>query len=73
VSSTVDVNILVYAADETSIYHARARALLEHVAASPAITYLFWPVLIGYVRIITHPAILDAPCRLIKHWPTSTI
>ncbi len=60
-SATLDVNILVYAADETSIRHARARALLEHVATSPSITYLFWPVLLGYMRIVTHPAIVDAP------------
>lgn len=60
-SATLDVNILVYAADEASSRHLRARALLEHVAASPSITYLFWPVLLGYMRLITHPAIVDTP------------
>lgn len=60
-SATIDVNILVYAADETSTRHSRARAFLEHIATSPAITYLFWPVLLGYVRIVTHPSIVDAP------------
>lgn len=60
-TTTLDVNILVYAADETSPRHARARNLLEHIATSPAITYLFWPVLLGYMRIVTHPAIVTAP------------
>lgn len=60
-SRTLDVNVLVYAADETSDRHQRARALLDHVATSPSITYLFWPVLLGYVRVITHPAILTSP------------
>jgi uncharacterized protein len=60
-SETLDVNVLVYAADETSHRHERSRALLEHVATRPAITYLFWPVLLGYLRIITHPAILESP------------
>jgi len=60
-SSTLDVNILVYAADETSARHDRARALVEHVAASTEITYLFWPVLLGYMRIVTHPGIAEAP------------
>ncbi len=60
-SVTLDVNVLVYAADETSDRHSRARALLDHVATSPAITYLLWPVLLGYVRIITHPTILESP------------
>ncbi|MDQ3570470.1 MAG: PIN domain-containing protein [Actinomycetota bacterium] len=60
-SRTLDVNILVYAADETSERHGRARALLDHIATSPAITYLFWPVLLGYIRIVTHPAIVSSP------------
>lgn len=60
-SATLDVNILVYAADETSSRHVRARSLLEHVATSQSITYLFWPVLLGYMRIVTHPAIVDEP------------
>jgi toxin-antitoxin system PIN domain toxin len=60
-SRTLDVNVLVYAADETSDHHSRARALLDHVAMSPSITYLLWPVLLGYVRIITHPSILQSP------------
>ena len=60
-SSTLDVNVLVYAADETSRRHPRARALLDHIAGSPSITYLLWPVLLAYVRITTHPAILDSP------------
>ncbi len=60
-SCTLDVNVLVYAADQTSNRHTRARALLDHVATSPAITYLLWPVLLGYVRIITHPLILQSP------------
>jgi toxin-antitoxin system PIN domain toxin len=60
-SATLDVSILVYAADQTSSRHVRARALLEHVATSPSITYLFWPVVLGYMRIVTHPGIVDAP------------
>lgn len=60
-TTTLDVNILVYAADETSSRYGRARALLEHVATSPSITYLFWPVLLGYMRIVTHPAIVERP------------
>jgi toxin-antitoxin system PIN domain toxin len=60
-SATLDVNLLVYAADETSDRHNRARALLDWVATTPTITYLFWPVVLGYLRIITHPAVLRSP------------
>lgn len=60
-SSTVDVNVLVYAADETSDRYERARLLLHHLATTRSITYLFWPVLMGYLRIVTHPAIVSSP------------
>jgi len=61
VSATLDVNLLVYAVNEDSDLQPRARALLERVATRSAITYLFWPVLMGYLRIITHPSILRSP------------
>ncbi len=60
-SRTLDVNVLVYAADTTSHRHDRALAFLHHVATDRSITYVFWPVLLGYVRIITHPGILSSP------------
>ena len=63
-TATLDVNILLYAANSSSERHERARRLLEHVAAGPAILHLFWPVLIGYVRIATHPAVFERPLGL---------
>ncbi|MCW3042893.1 MAG: putative conserved rane protein [Actinobacteria bacterium] len=63
-SATLDTNVLIYAVDEDSDLQPRARALLDHVATRPAITYLFWPVLMGYLRIITHPSILRSPLDL---------
>jgi toxin-antitoxin system PIN domain toxin len=64
VTAALDVNILLYAADRSSEHHERARRLLEHLAAGPAILHLFWPVLIGYVRIATHPAVFERPLKL---------
>ncbi len=63
-SATVDANVLLYASDESSPFHAAARARLEAVARGPEIVYLFWPVLMAYLRISTHPAILDPPLPL---------
>ena len=60
-SATVDVNVLVYASNEADPAHEPARALLERLAAGPSLLYLFWPVLLGYLRIVTHPAILPRP------------
>ena len=60
-SATVDANILVYASDEQSEVHDAAEALIRRLATGPEILYLFWPVLLGYLRIVTHPGILTNP------------
>jgi len=63
-SRTVDVNVLLYASDETSPEHARALATLEALATGPEIVYLFWPALMSYLRLATHPAIFARPLSL---------
>lgn len=60
-SQTFDVNVLVYATHRTSPFHQQARALVERFLAGPELVYLLWPVALGYLRIVTHPALLDAP------------
>lgn len=60
-SQTVDTNVLVYATHTGSPFHDRARALVEHLFAGPALAYLFWPAVVGYVRVVTHPSILATP------------
>ncbi len=60
-STTIDANVLVYASNTADPVHAPARALIERLAAGPDLLYLFWPALMGYLRIVTHPAILPRP------------
>lgn len=60
-TTTVDTNVLVYASDTGAPEHERAQALLEHLAAGPDLVVLLWPTLLGYLRIVTHPSICDAP------------
>lgn len=60
-STTVDTNVLLYASDEASERHSRARELMEELAEGPDLLYLFWPVLMGYLRIATHPAVFENP------------
>lgn len=60
-SATVDVNVLVYASNEADPAHGPARSLVERLAAGPDLVYLLWPTLLGYVRIVTPPAILPRP------------
>ena len=54
-SQTVDTNVLVYATHNRSPFHGLARGLVERLIAGPDIAYLFWPTVLGYLRIVTHP------------------
>lgn len=58
---TLDTNVLLYASDESSGFHAPAIELLESLAKGPDLVYVFWPVALGYLRISTHPAIFQKP------------
>lgn len=60
-SATLDVKVLVYASNSADPAHGLARQLVERLAAGPDLLYLFWPTLMGYLRIATHPAILPRP------------
>ena len=60
-SATIDTNVLVYASDRNAALHERAEALVRRLAEGPDILYLFWPVLLGYLRLVTHPGILTNP------------
>lgn len=60
-SVTVDTNVLVSADNEADPVHSHARDLLNRLAAGPEVVYLFWPALMGYLRIVTHPGILPSP------------
>lgn len=60
-SVTVDANVLVYASNSTDPVNAPARELVQRLAEGPEIVYLFWPTVMGYLRIVTHPAVLPRP------------
>ena len=60
-SFTFDASVLLYASDETSPYHPQARRFLDQVARSDELVYLFWPTVMAYLRIATHPAIFERP------------
>jgi toxin-antitoxin system PIN domain toxin len=60
-SATVDTNVLLYAANDDDDAHVVARELLERLAGGPDLLYLFWPTIMGFLRIATHPAIFPHP------------
>ena len=56
-----DVNLLVYAIDETSPFHARARRWWDEALSSAEIVGLCFPTLLGFVRITTNRRVFDSP------------
>jgi len=66
VSYTVDATVLLYASDESSPVHARARQLVGRLADGPEIAYLFWPTVMAYLRIATHPAVFARPLSIVE-------
>ncbi len=60
-SYTVDANVLLYASDQASDLHRSAISLVEQMALGPELVYLFWPTVMAYLRIATHPAIFGRP------------
>ncbi|MGH2912506.1 MAG: TA system VapC family ribonuclease toxin [Solirubrobacteraceae bacterium] len=60
-SVTVDTNILLYASNGDDPLHGRARELIDRLAGGPDLLYLFWPTIMGFLRIATHPTIFPSP------------
>lgn len=65
-SVAIDANILLHASDDQSPFRDRAVELLDEIARGPQIVYLFWPTLMAYLRIATHPSVFARPLPLAK-------
>lgn len=63
-SYSVDVNLLIYASDQSSPFHARAAGFLVECASGSEPMHLAWSTLMGYLRIVTNPRILKNPLSL---------
>jgi hypothetical protein len=64
----VDTNVLVYAADQDSPFHARCRTLLEDWRVQASAWYLTWGILYEFLRVSTHPRVFRRPWPLSKAW-----
>ena len=60
-----DVNLLVYAHDETSIFHTSASNWLRSVLISDQV-FFSWHSITGFLRITTNPRIFRNPITLAK-------
>ncbi len=56
-----DVNLLVYAYDETSPHHEKTRLWWESILSGSEPVGIPWIVLLGFTRILTHPQICENP------------
>jgi uncharacterized protein len=64
----VDTNMLVYAADADSPFHASAAAWLERQRSRPDAWYLSWPIVFEFLRVVTHRRGMPHPWRIDKAW-----
>lgn len=62
-TATIDVNLLLYASNRRSEHHSRALEVLRGIAGGPSIFYVFWPVIMSYLRMATSPWIFSPPLR----------
>jgi toxin-antitoxin system PIN domain toxin len=61
-----DVNLLLYAADESSPHHARVRSWLEQALSGTEEVGFAWVALLGFIRISTNPFAFGNPLSLAK-------
>ena len=64
----VDTNILVYAADSDSHWHAAARDWLDRRRERPDGWYVTWPILYEFLRVTTHPRVMRNPWSVRSAW-----
>ncbi|RME19921.1 MAG: type II toxin-antitoxin system VapC family toxin [Deltaproteobacteria bacterium] len=58
-----DVNLLVYAYDADMALHGPARKWWEELLSGTTPVGLCWSVMLGFVRLMTHPDVMENPLR----------
>ena len=56
-----DVNVLLYACNAQSAHHDASRHWLEMVMNGEESIGISWPVIVGFLRMSTHPSIFERP------------
>jgi toxin-antitoxin system PIN domain toxin len=64
----VDANLLLFATDDTSPFHARAREWLTERLNGPSRVGLPWQSLTAFLRISTHPRAFGSPLSPAEAW-----
>jgi hypothetical protein len=64
----VDTNVLVYAADADSPFHAACRDRVESQRRRADAWYTTWAILYEFLRITTHPRVMRQPWSAPAAW-----
>lgn len=60
-SYSIDLNLLLFAVDEDSPFHAKAKAFLKSTFRTDETCFLTWETLYGFLRIATNSRIFRRP------------
>lgn len=64
----VDTNILIHASNHDDPLHACCAAWLDEQRSGPDAWFLTWGVLYEYLRVVTHPRVLEKPLSATEAW-----
>jgi toxin-antitoxin system PIN domain toxin len=64
----VDTNLLVYAANVDSPFHAASSKWLKRQQRSLGAWYITWPIIFEFLRVATHPRIFSQPFTAAQAW-----
>ena len=64
----VDTNVLVYAADADSPFHAACREWVERQRGRADAWYTTWAILYEFLRVTTHPRVMRQPWSAPAAW-----
>jgi uncharacterized protein len=66
--TVVDTNVLVYAADASSPFHAGCREWIERQRGRADAWYTTWAILYEFLRVTTHPRVMRKPWSAPAAW-----
>lgn len=64
----LDVNVLIYGIDSRASQHPACHEWLERAFGGTTRVGLPWPTITGFLRIATHPRIMEAPLTMDRAW-----
>lgn len=66
--TVVDTNVLVYAADASSPFHAGCREWIDRQRGRADAWYTTWAILYEFLRVTTHPRVMRKPWSAPMAW-----